>query len=283
MSYAGTATSGHLWYSTGDSQLHNFNVLVGDVDGAIHQTIVNGIQTVPVSNTPPVSGQYLRYNGSQWLPQSGDTTAASPHNLLSATHSDTTPATVVRGDLIRGVSGSTWSRLGLGTMGWVLYANGVDVDYTQLGDITPFSAGTISAPSMTFASDSDTGWSRPFANIIVGTAGGSGLLRLDGGINAVVVDGGYRLKSVPTSGNYVITAADYVTLVQHILPCSITLPASPSQGEQHIIKDASGVCTTNNITILGNGKNIDGNADVAMRNNYASFTLIYNGNQWNIL
>ena len=64
--------------------------------------------------------------------------SGTAHNLLSATHTDTSPATVTRGDLITG-QGSTaaWSRLPLGTTGTYLRSNGTDLVYTNLplGDL----------------------------------------------------------------------------------------------------------------------------------------------------
>jgi len=54
----------------------------------------------------------------------------SPHQLLSNTHIDTTPADVERGDLVvgqdDGVGGTTWQRLGVGGAGEVLQTDGID-------------------------------------------------------------------------------------------------------------------------------------------------------------
>lgn len=281
MSYEGTAASGQFYYSTGDTFLHNFSALAGDTTGGVHTTVVGALQGTAVSATPPsVSGLYLRYNGSQWAAQSGDVAA---HNLLSASHTDTTAASPVRGDVIRGVAGPTWARMALGTQGYVLYSDGTDVTYVQPGAVTPFSLGAVGTPSVTFGTDANTGFSAATADVLVASAGGSGLFRLEGPSNTVMIDGGYRTKSVDTTGNLTLTSADYVTLVTHSASCNIILPASPIKGETHIIKDASGVAAANFITVSGNGKNIDGNGSAMMRNNYASFTVLYNGIQWNIL
>lgn len=70
------------------------------------------------------SGHVLTSNGT-------DVSWASPaHNILSATHSDSTAASVVRGDLITGQTATPkWTRLALGANGTVLTSNGTDVTW----------------------------------------------------------------------------------------------------------------------------------------------------------
>ena len=60
------------------------------------------------------------------------------HNILSSTHSDTTAAAVVRGDLMVGQSATpSWQRLALGTGGQVLRSDGTDALWATLakGDL----------------------------------------------------------------------------------------------------------------------------------------------------
>jgi hypothetical protein len=72
------------------------------------------------------------YNGSAWevfTPPSGGGTA---HNVLSATHSDSTAGSVVRGDLIVGKGASPkWERLALGANGKYLKSDGNDVTWAD--------------------------------------------------------------------------------------------------------------------------------------------------------
>lgn len=63
---------------------------------------------------------------------------------------------------------------------------------------------------------------------------------------------------------------------------TINLPGSPIGGKVVIIKDDSGLALINNITIQGNGQNIDGSASAIINTNYGSMRLIYNGTQWNV-
>jgi len=53
------------------------------------------------------------------------------HDILSATHTDSVPATVVRGDLLRGSSAPAWSKLSIGT--GVLKSDGTDPSWGTLG------------------------------------------------------------------------------------------------------------------------------------------------------
>ena len=77
------------------------------------------------------NGQFL--NISSGLPTwitSGS--AFSPHNLLSAIHSDATTASVIRGDIITGQGASpSWNRLAIGSQGQILQAGANEVGYTS--------------------------------------------------------------------------------------------------------------------------------------------------------
>lgn len=59
--------------------------------------------------------------------------AVATHNLLSATHPDTTASTVVRGDLIVGVAGPKWDNLAVGANGKVVKTDGTDVGWGSAG------------------------------------------------------------------------------------------------------------------------------------------------------
>lgn len=65
---------------------------------------------------------------------------------------------------------------------------------------------------------------------------------------------------------------------------SITLPATiPVSGTRLVVKDAVGNAATNDITISGNGNNIDGAASQIISTNYGSATLQSNGTTWMII
>lgn len=67
---------------------------------------------------------------------------AAAHNLLSATHSDTTAASVTRGDLITGQGGTpTWSRLAVGA-GTTVLVGGTEPSWAQVV-LTTMVTGTL--------------------------------------------------------------------------------------------------------------------------------------------
>jgi hypothetical protein len=95
----------------------------GDVSGVIDALIVIGIQGSPVSSFAPVSGNVLRFDGTQWEPGEPVVVSGSavPHTLLSATHTDTVPASPVEGDLVAGSGApASWVRLPAGGCGQFL-------------------------------------------------------------------------------------------------------------------------------------------------------------------
>lgn len=63
---------------------------------------------------------------------------------------------------------------------------------------------------------------------------------------------------------------------------TINLPSSSlTTGQQYTIWDQGGNCGTNNLTISGNGNNINGAASIVINSNYGYLTLRWNGTQWN--
>jgi hypothetical protein len=63
-----------------------------------------------------------------WASPSGGTA----HEVLSATHSDTLTASVLRGDIIVGNATPKWSRLGIGSANRYLTSDGTDADWHQV-------------------------------------------------------------------------------------------------------------------------------------------------------
>jgi hypothetical protein len=98
------------------------------------------------------------------------------------------------------------------------------------------------------------------------------------------VGGGWSAAVTVQTANYTALTSDNIIVVNKSTgsATTITLPASPTSGEIKIVKDGKGDAQTNNITIAGNGKNIDGTASRTINVNYGSYCLVYNGTQWNV-
>lgn len=101
--------------------------LRGDVTGPQEGTKVVGLQNVPVSNTAPVSGQQLRFDGSQWAPTTPSLLTAGA-GLQGGGYDGSSPATfsVVFGTGRGTVTEGSDVRLppAPGAAGQVLYSNG---------------------------------------------------------------------------------------------------------------------------------------------------------------
>ena len=88
------------------------------------------------------------------------------------------------------------------------------------------------------------------------------------------ITGGKGVTPRNTAVNTAVTAGDYM-IVATVNPLTITLPAAPYNGEEHIIK-AITATVPSPVTINGNGKNIDAAATATIITNYGSITLIFN-------
>jgi len=64
---------------------------------------------------------------------------------------------------------------------------------------------------------------------------------------------------------------------------TVNLPASPTIGQTHIIKDLDGTASGSSITISGNGNTVDGDASVDLVNNFESITVIFGPTEWNVV
>ncbi len=84
-----------------------------------------------------------------------------------------------------------------------------------------------------------------------------------------------------TSGPETLTTLDCFILADTTSGAfSLNLPPSPPTGLVYYIKKAN---SANNLTINGNGNNIDGALSLVYGATYATVTLIYNGTEWSII
>lgn len=91
--------------------------------------------------------------------------------------------------------------------------------------------------------------------------------------------------TTPGAYPYTVLSTDYMVIVDTTSARTINLPAgvAPFNPMVVIVKDNTGGALVNNITISGNGANIDGSATASIITNYGSLTFVWNGTQWNIV
>jgi hypothetical protein len=90
-----------------------------------------------------------------------------------------------------------------------------------------------------------------------------------------------KTRSV-TAASDTMLATDEFLICNRAGAIALALMASPETGRKIYIKDDSGAAAANNITITPAAGNIDGAASLVINTNYGSYSLIYNGTQWNI-
>lgn len=91
-----------------------------------------------------------------------------------------------------------------------------------------------------------------------------------------------RLNSLPWTSSAIAASITLVARTQYFVTTSsawtLTLPATPTQGDEIRIFDASGSAATNNITVAPNGSNLQGSIqNLVLAYAFVSVTLIYTG------
>jgi hypothetical protein len=85
----------------------------------------------------------------------------------------------------------------------------------------------------------------------------------------------YKYSGV-TGNTTLVTGDTYLVLVDTSSSApTITLPATPLDGQAFKIKDKSGNALANTITISGNGNNIDGSGSASINTDYGALELVY--------
>lgn len=86
-----------------------------------------------------------------------------------------------------------------------------------------------------------------------------------------------------SSSPYNVTGADFTLNVNTASAITINLPASPATGRKIVIMDGTGGASGFNITIQGNGHNINGSSSLVISTNFQAKTLLYNGTIWTVI
>jgi hypothetical protein len=94
----------------------------------------------------------------------------------------------------------------------------------------------------------------------------------------------YSNKKIVTVSTLLLTT-DFVVFVNGNTPLTITLPLSPIDGEVLKIKDVSGNASINNVTINGNGKNIDNGSTTIINTDRGGIEICFDSilNYWSIM
>ena len=84
------------------------------------------------------------------------------------------------------------------------------------------------------------------------------------------------------TASYTAVAGDYVPCDTTSTAFTVTLPASPSSGDEVFVFDTSTSWATNNLTVGGNGNNINGAATFLNDVDDGGATFCYVGSEWRV-
>lgn len=153
------------------------------------------------------------------------------------------------------------------------------------------TAGSLAAPAYSFVGQSNTGMSYAFGELWLSVASnqnismdtsttsfGSGLI--------INMFSALQLRNLITkTANYAAASTDLVILVDSTSAAfSLTLSTSPGTGHLIIVKDYTGKCATNNVTVnTSDATTIDGASTFVMNSNYVSVNFMFNGTNWSVI
>ena len=145
--------------------------------------------------------------------------------------------------------------------------------------------GTAAEPSYSFASSLTTGMYSSAPNTLNFGANSTNLLELQGNgtihpKGPVLLESGLGYNVREPAGGTTTTTADGFIGVNTAAPRTILLVAAPAFGQVYRIQDITGSGATNNITIDGNGKTINGASTLVINTNYGAANLYYDGTNW---
>lgn len=97
-----------------------------------------------------------------------------------------------------------------------------------------------------------------------------------GAVQQLKLDSSNVVWTATQTTNYqVLTTDQGVGVDTTSAAVQITLPASPNDGERHLIADVGGAANTHNITVVGNGHNIIGLSTYIMTGQYNTLVVVY--------
>lgn len=91
-----------------------------------------------------------------------------------------------------------------------------------------------------------------------------------------------RNVTLVTTTPYTVTSADYIIDVTVAGAATVNLFSPGITGRLCVVRDNSGAASSNNITVNGNTKNINGASTYVINTNYGSACFYFNGTQWGV-
>jgi len=100
-------------------------------------------------------------------------------------------------------------------------------------------------------------------------------------LSKLSVTNALRLSAeVASTATYTITGTGFFVGVTHVGATTVKLPASPALFDSYVVLDVLGQGAANNITVNGNGNNIDGAATLVINTNYGVSRVTWTGSIW---
>jgi len=260
-----------------------WTTLSGDVTNTLGVTTVGQLQGTIVLSGTPASGNVLTATSStaaHWAAPSGGVTWGS--DLVNSTSTN------------QYVSALSYSS---SSAGGAIAINGTGTTFVIATGNTGFSLTQTSTSSgngsvLTIQAQGATGASHNGGSLVLssGTSGSATVGNVtiqSGGTTAIQVTAtqvvhstGFgrneaNVSAVKTA-NYTVLTTDYIVLVDSTSGTfTVTLPASPTVGNMYIIKDSTGHCFTNPVSLSANtAQTIDGAGSYSINNNYESVQVL---------
>lgn len=147
-------------------------------------------------------------------------------------------------------------------------------------------AGALNVPASVFHNDQYWQLLNDLTDVTLSEPGVSGdwakIPLLAGEATGPISMSGFALNIQWVTKNtaYTAVAGDRLLADTSAGAFTITLPATPAIGDEVWFADSGANWATNNLTVSGNGNNVDGAATFAADVNQGNFATVYNGTQW---